>query len=38
MKGKQAQAASVDMQNVTVSGGESCCNGGACCKNKQSKS
>ncbi|MGI8640795.1 MAG: hypothetical protein ACR2MG_12725 [Pyrinomonadaceae bacterium] len=43
MKDKQAQDSSVDMKNVTVVSGESCChpgadccNGGACCKNKKS--
>jgi hypothetical protein len=36
MKNKDAQATSVDMKNVTVATGESCCNGGSCCKGKQS--
>ena len=35
MKNKGAQAAGIDMKNVTVANGESCCNGGACCKGKQ---
>ncbi|HXG83783.1 MAG TPA: hypothetical protein VNI84_07130 [Pyrinomonadaceae bacterium] len=38
MKDKQAQTGSVDMKNVMVVSGESCCSGGACCKNKQNKS
>ena len=31
-----SDASSVDLQNVTVATGESCCNGGACCKGKKS--
>ena len=34
MKGKES--ASVATQNVTAASGESCCNGGACCKSKKS--
>ncbi len=36
MKSKTAETSSVDLKNVTVATGESCCNGGACCsKNKK---
>ncbi len=34
MKGKES--ASIDTQNATAASGESCCNGGACCKSKKS--
>ncbi len=34
MKDKESKTASVDMKNATVATGESCCNGGACCKSK----
>ncbi len=37
MKNKSSEAAAgVDMKNVTVAVGESCCSGGACCKGKKS--
>ncbi len=43
MKDKQAQTSSIDMKNVVVVSGESCCqpgadccNGGSCCKGKHS--
>ncbi len=36
MKNKDAQATGVDMKNVTLASGESCCNGGSCCKGKHS--
>lgn len=36
MKDENTQASGVDMKNATIARGESCCNGGACCKNKQS--
>lgn len=34
MKGKES--AGVAAQTVTADGGDSCCNGGACCKSKKS--
>ena len=35
MKNKSSEAAGVDMKNVSVAVGESCCSGGACCKGKK---
>lgn len=31
MKSKEAEAASVQMKNITAATGESCCSGGSCC-------